>query len=98
MSTINVYGESISVSIEEIDEGDDGEYCPINKAIRLSNRLNDEDLDHTLLHELFHAVMDRLGFSEILKDDVEELIVDNLSQFIIEKYQIKLKDDILSKR
>lgn len=89
--TIDVFGLRVPVKIKDIGVEDDGDYCPLTKIIRVSNRLSGKDLDSTILHELLHAFLDRLGFSIVLKEDVEELLVRNLESFLMEKYDMKLK-------
>lgn len=69
-----------------------GYYHPKNKIIKIDSSLKGKNKNHTLCHELFHAVFDRLGFHNTsLSLDMEELIVDNLSQVLIENMDIKWK-------
>lgn len=49
-------------------------------------------LKQALLHEEFHAVLERIGFHQAgVSHEIEEMMVDALSTFICENYEIKEK-------
>lgn len=91
---LKVFGKDVQV-IEEaglIDQGMYGFYHAIDKNIKIDKKLKGNKKNHTLLHELFHASLDRLGFNNTsLSTDMEELIVDNLAQVLLDNLEIRWK-------
>ena len=47
---------------------------------------NQENISHTLLHELFHAVSDRLGWNQFLNYQAEEQMAESFSQILIDNF------------
>ena len=47
---------------------------------------------HTFLHEAFHAVIHTISIDQSLDGKVEEIIVDSLSTYLVENYNICLKN------
>jgi Zn-dependent peptidase ImmA (M78 family) len=70
----------------------DGLCCVKKRIVYLDRSLVKEDKQSTLLHELFHALIYEIGLHQTsLTLDVEELIVENLSLFMLETFNIRLK-------
>ena len=62
------------------------------KIIYLDRSLVKADKEATLLHEIFHAIIYEVGLHQTsLEDDVEELIVENISMFMLDTFNIRLK-------
>lgn len=95
---ISVYGKDIPVIQAAIDESLDGLFLPHTNEIFVSDRLSGDDLSHTILHELIHAILHRVGTGVTsLGSDLEEMIVDNIAKWFIESPNVNLKIK-LSKR
>lgn len=86
----NVFGQPIKYKFTKLKE-DDGLYHTLTKTIEISDKLKGREETLTILHEELHAIFDVLGFSSVVKDDVEELLVDNISRWICENYHLKPK-------
>lgn len=66
-----------------------GLFVPSTFEIFIDKTLKGDDLAHTVLHEEFHAVWDRLGLGNTeISHDIQELIVDGLSKFVTEHYKL----------
>jgi Zn-dependent peptidase ImmA (M78 family) len=90
----NVYGQKIIVKkIKNLrSTGAYGTYNPKTKQIEIDASLKGELLVHTLLHELIHALCDRLGYhNAMLSHDLEELIADNIPSMLLENFTVKRK-------
>jgi Zn-dependent peptidase ImmA (M78 family) len=60
--------------------------------IFLSTDQSLESLKSTLLHELFHGVVDRLGLHNVgLSEDAEEILVEGLAVFIHENFEFSFR-------
>ena len=92
---LKVFGCDVEVIFEDnlmVEKNLYGYYHPKTKKIIIDSSLKGKNRNHTLCHELFHAAFDRLGFNNTsMSLDIEELIVDNLSQVLIENMDIKWK-------
>jgi hypothetical protein len=61
------------------------------KTIYLDRVLKLEERPRVFLHELFHALCFELKMHNAMSDEVEELLADNLSYFLLDKFTIRLK-------
>lgn len=67
-----------------------GCYNPREKLIQIDAGLKGMQRDHTLIHELIHATLHRIGFENTgLLPELEELIADNIARSITENAKIK---------
>lgn len=87
--TRDVYGKKLKYSFKKISSKLDGEFLPKAFQVNISNTLNGDDLARTILHEELHAVLFRLGFNQVLTPEVEELLVELTSNWIVENYRLK---------
>lgn len=58
-------------------------------AIFLNDNLTKEQYDSTVLHELFHAIIFRVGLDQILTPESNEMICETFSKFVAENYKLK---------
>jgi len=90
----NVFGQEIPVYKAKLPDEFAGAYVPAEKKIVLSDSLkeNSEDFLVTLIHELGHAMCDRLGLRNMPShnDDWEEILVDNYATMLCENLSIAL--------
>ena len=91
----NVYGQKVKVEkVKNLDEQHNacGAYNPLTKTILIDTRLKKDDLIVTYLHEIIHAMADRLGYSNTgVSFDMEEMIADNIAVMLVENFDIKIK-------
>lgn len=63
------------------------------KTIYIKTRLSDSLRTETILHELFHCVIDRTGIGQSnLSSEVEEILVDNLAKVVNENFELIVKE------
>lgn len=86
----DIFGVKIKIIKSDLPEDTDGEYCPATKTIKINSIIKDNNLlKETILHEQIHALFDIMGFSLVLKDEIEELIVHHISSWIVKNYDIR---------
>ena len=61
------------------------------RVILIDQSLTGEELQQTLLHEFFHAVLHRTGASQALHGDLEEVLVDSIATFLVDIYDFHLE-------
>ena len=95
---IYVYGKKIFIKeiLKKNDhfdpKTDDGSYDSANSTIYINKSLNDQEKIQTFMHELCHAVLDRMGCSvEVISEALEEILVELISVGIFEVMDVKFK-------
>ncbi len=68
-----------------------GYYREDVKEIAVAEELKGEILEHTIIHELFHAVLDRLHIHQQLNDEFAEVLIENLAAAVVDNYRLKWK-------
>lgn len=94
MKLLMIFGECVEVQITDNlihDEGFSGDYCSRTKTIRVDGSLKGDDFLTTLVHELVHALSDRVSLKEALDDQTEEIIADTFAKAIVENFHLRLK-------
>jgi len=87
-TALNVFGKTYRIEYKPLEDVD-GE-CHNKKAlIEVDETLQGKDLAQTLLHEAFHAVFHRLGYSQAVHHDIEELMCDSFATFLIDNGLVK---------
>ncbi len=95
---IYIYGKKIL--IKEITKKnayfdpkkDDGAYSHTTATIYISKELKGDDKIMTFMHELCHAILDRMGCSvDVVNEELEEIIVELISVGIFEVMDVKFK-------
>jgi len=91
--TLNVYGQKIPVKpVKGLSEqGVAGVFRYIENDILIDSKLNIKDKEETLLHELGHALINRISLNQVLGQEVEEIIVDNFAKTILENFTLENK-------
>lgn len=89
---INVMGRSIKIRVVELNPDTDGRYVPTEKTIYIRKDQPDGDVINTLVHELFHVVIERVGLYDDLGIAIEHVLVNSFANFITENFDIKIKD------
>jgi hypothetical protein len=64
-----------------------------NKIISVSEDEIGEQFIHSIIHEMGHAVFDRISIDKTsIPDDVKEIICDTIATTIIENFNISLRE------
>lgn len=91
----NVYGRDIEVKKVPkliMTKGVAASYCLKTKSIEIDSALKGEDMIHAYIHELIHALCDRIGLINCdFSHDLEELLADNVPAMLLENFEIKCK-------
>lgn len=89
-----VFGEVVPVEYPEglmIEHEAQGEYCSIRKKINIDPGLEGEDLDMCVVHELFHALADRISLNQAISKELEEILADTVAKVIVENFKLTNK-------
>ena len=94
MKSIDVFGRKIKIKlVSRMPEGYEyaaGLYCPEEGEILIIKGLHKRIHEETLYHEIFHAVMDRVGLRQArISSDVHEIMCEAFSRFAVEKLEFK---------
>lgn len=82
-----VFGEIISVEyVKGLDSY--GVYDRQHKTIQIRDCLTGDELTCTLIHELGHAIEDRLSFLQAIDEGVFEIVNDNYAKCLVENFTI----------
>lgn len=91
----DVYGKHIEVKkIKKLmlTKGASGTYNTKTCTIEVDSSLQKNELIHTYIHELIHALVDRMGLENCdLSHDLEEILADNIPKMLLENFEIKCK-------
>jgi Zn-dependent peptidase ImmA (M78 family) len=88
----NIFGQK--VKIKKVDLGPQylGLYHSDKKTISINSSITDEsELDHTVIHEFIHSVIDRCSLNQVVTYPSEEVLVDMLTKALLENFNIKSK-------
>lgn len=59
--------------------------------ITIEKTLIGKELEQTMLHEFFHAVLARTGVSQAISHELEEVVVDSIATFLVDHYDFKME-------
>lgn len=91
---LKIFGQIIKVLKKKglLEKGYRGMYSPCRQEIVLDASLNRQASDHTLVHELVHAVWNRTGIDQAnISPGIEEVLCENVATAITENFTLKLK-------
>lgn len=86
---MSVFGVTVPVKsfIGDEENKDLMGYCTKQPLqIFYNSSLDKKDMYKTILHELHHAVVMRLGFDQVLPDDTQELLAEAFSDVVYENF------------
>jgi len=89
-----IFGEIIPVAKKEWLREDmeaDAYFDDRTLEIFIEEELDEEQAMKALIHEVGHAMFNRIGFSQGISKDLEETIVEAYSTMIVENFNITLK-------
>lgn len=91
---IEIYGKTYIIQLEEdlekIHESH-GYHHEHESIIAIDKNLDTDTAMQTLLHECFHAIFKRISINQGVDSQAEEIIVDSLSKWVVENFQVKPK-------
>lgn len=67
--TINVLGVPYQIVIGGTEPGEDGSCSPSLRTIRIRDGLCPEKMSQVIYHELVHAILDQLSYSDLYEDE-----------------------------
>lgn len=91
---LKVFGSIVPVyKLENLlsAEGMYGFYDPEGKYIAVDHGLNGHMLEHTIIHEMMHAIFDRLHIDAQMERTFTEVLVENVSACVLENFEVKQK-------
>lgn len=93
--TVDIYGESWDVCFipKVMMDGveTEGMYDKDKKTLWIGSTLTKEVGDVAILHEMFHAYIDRMGISDAeLSPDLEEILANQYPKMLWENFEIKI--------
>lgn len=99
--TIDIYGKPFKIKFQEDLTDEFGTPCDgiIDKeTIYINTYLKEKDkkevLIQSILHELFHGVIRRLGLKQAnFSDDLEEIICDSFATYVAENFIVEFKNE-----
>lgn len=90
---VNILGLSVEVINDDarLVPNDAGEY--LNKIIYMRTEYESQEmLDCTIVHEMFHALCDRLGIQ--LDFNLEEILAESMGNIVSENFTLKIRKDV----
>lgn len=86
----SVFGLKVKTKIIPFESNIAGQYEPSKKLITLNDmHETDQELLHTLLHELGHVMFYRVSINQAVSYEVHEYIVNNYATMLLENFEIK---------
>lgn len=88
---VDVFGRMTPIEYKKLEDDTAGHFDRETKSIAISDDEKGAKYVHTLLHELGHALMDRVGIHQAISDETEEIIAENYATMITELFDLKWK-------
>lgn len=88
--SLTIYGKKTPIKkIKGLHEqGAIGLYRPKENIIYLDADLKGNELKITFIHEVLHALFNRVSINDIISLETEEMIVDNVAKMLVENFKI----------
>ncbi len=87
----DIFGQRVKYIFKYIDDSTEGQYYNTTNIIRISDKLNPEGIVHAMIHEEGHAVAYILGLNLFMSHEVEELFIENYTNWLMSNYDITPK-------
>lgn len=87
---INILGRLIPIKYDQLTDSN-GEYDSDKKEITINKKVYDlDELRYIELHEIIHALVDRIGFDQMpsFTGDLEEVFCHAVATIMVENYEI----------
>lgn len=87
-----VFGLKVKTKIASFESNIAGQYEPGKHTMTLNEaHETDQELLHTILHELGHAMFYRVSINQAVSYETHEYIVNNYATMLLENFEIKPK-------
>jgi len=87
-----IYGQKWKIQIDNsLPHGLAGQCQISKKTIALSKNQSREELIHTLIHEMGHALTFRVGTFQAISDEMIEVLVESNATMITEAFKLTFK-------
>ena len=88
---IDIFGYKIKLKVPSSDQ-DAGEYDPENKTIGVERDTEGEEIEITLVHEMFHALCHRMSLIDAgICGAVEEMLANLIGKMVGENFELKFR-------
>lgn len=87
--SVDIFGETYKIEYKK-NLGNDGVCHKDTKLIEIDDSLTGLEFKKTLIHEYIHAVCSRLGISQAIGSEVEEVIAESFSNFFNDHWDFEL--------
>ena len=87
----DVFGKVYKIKREDLGPHYHGVCSPDTSTIVIDKNDKNAILQSTFLHEIGHAIFHRVGLNQTIPSEVEEIIVENISNWITENFRLVQK-------
>lgn len=87
----DVFGQKTAVKFIEMPDKYAAQYDIVLKEIAVNKNHTEDDVMHSILHELGHALFFRVSINQSVSYEVHEFIVNNYATMLRENFDIKPK-------
>lgn len=87
----DVFGQKTPLKFVEMDNRFAAQYDITTKEISVNKNHQDDDVMHSVLHELGHALFFRVSINQSVSYEVHEFIVNNYATMLRENFDLKPK-------
>lgn len=93
---VNIFGAKVSIEFKQIPDemGLAGYYDYTKLSIVVDSRLKGDAKISTILHECLHGCFHRMSYRQSIPHALEEVMIDQISNFLVENFDIKFKKRI----
>lgn len=82
--SVVILGRRWKLSIKELPDEDAGECDKHLGHIYIAKGMSEKQFDHTVIHEMGHALINRMGLDQVLSSDIEEIVTESFATFFLE--------------
>lgn len=87
MKSIEIFGKTYKIEYRDLtEEHNFGYISHTHSMIIIDKNLKGAERELTIMHEFLHGVLTRVGVSQPLSSELEEVIVESISTFLVENF------------
>lgn len=91
---LNVFGSKVAVlQVKNLSftQGILGQYDPQTNKIIIDSEQGNDEKTKTIIHEAVHALLKRVGVTQTMSQEIEEVICVGVENLIFENFRLQLK-------